>query len=86
MLTIQNQEFINRQVLREDVLKLTDFYSENGFAFADIRPKMNKSTTGARVDILIEIDKGDLVYIQRIAIKGNSRTRDNVIRRELRQR
>lgn len=83
MLTIQNQEFINRQILREDVLKLTDFYSENGFAFADIRPKMNRSTTGARVDILIEIDKGDLVYIQRIAIKGNTRTRDNVIRREL---
>ncbi len=83
MLTIQNQEFINRQVLREDVLKLTDFYSENGFAFADIRPKMNRSTTGARVDILIKIDKGDLVYIQRIAIRGNSRTRDNVIRREL---
>ncbi|MCF8057190.1 MAG: outer membrane protein assembly factor BamA [Desulfocapsa sp.] len=83
LLSIQDQEFINRQVLREDVLKLTDFYSENGFAFADIRPKLNKSTTGARVDINIEIDKGDLVYIQRINIKGNSRTRDNVIRREL---
>ncbi len=83
-LTIQNQEFINRQILRDDILKLTDYYSENGYAFADIRPRMNKSTTGARVDIIIDIDKGDLVYIQRIAIKGNSRTRDNVIRRELR--
>jgi outer membrane protein insertion porin family len=83
LLTIQDQEFINRQILREDVLKLTDFYSENGFAFADIRPKMKKSSSGDRVDIMIEIDKGDLVYIQRIVIKGNSRTRDNVIRREL---
>ncbi len=83
MLTIQNQEFINRQILREDVLRLTDYYSENGFAFADIRPKTLKSATGARVDILIDIKKGDLVYIQRISIKGNSRTRDNVIRREL---
>ncbi len=83
-LTIQDQEFINRQILRDDILKLTDYYSENGYAFADIRPRMNKSTTGARVDIIIDIDKGDLVYIQRIAIKGNTRTRDNVIRRELR--
>jgi len=44
---------------------------------------MNKSNTGSRVDVDIHIEKGDLVYIQRIAIKGNSRTRDNVIRREL---
>lgn len=82
-LSIQNQDFINRQVLREDVLRITDFYSENGYAFSDVRPRMNKSSTGARVDIDIHIEKGDLVYVQRIAIKGNSRTRDNVIRREL---
>ena len=83
MTSIQNEEFINRQVLREDVLKLTDLYSENGFAFADIRPRTQKSATGARVDVDININKGELVYIQRIVIKGNSRTRDNVIRREL---
>ena len=82
-LSIQNEEFINRQVLREDVLKITDFYSENGFAFADVRPRTKKSATGARVDIDININKGELVYIQRIVTKGNSRTRDNVIRREL---
>ncbi len=83
MTSIQNEEFINRQVLRDDVLKITDLYSENGFAFANIRPKTQKSATGARVDVDINIDKGELVYIQRIVIKGNSRTRDNVIRREL---
>jgi len=82
-ISIQNEEFINRQVLREDVLKITDFYSENGFAFADVRPRTKKSATGARVDIDINISKGELVYIQRIVTKGNSRTRDNVIRREL---
>jgi outer membrane protein insertion porin family len=82
-LTIQNDEFINRQSLRENILLVTDFYSEQGYAFADIRPRMNKSSTGARVDVDIHIEKGDLVYIQRIAIQGNSRTRDNVIRREL---
>jgi outer membrane protein insertion porin family len=82
-LSIPNEEFINRQVLREDILKITDLYSEHGFAFADIRPRTKKSATGARVDVDINISKGELVYIQRIAVKGNSRTRDNVIRREL---
>lgn len=83
LIAIQDQEFINRKILRQDVLKLTDYYSEKGFAFADIRPKTLRSKNGARVDIVIDISKGDLVYIQRITIKGNSRTRDNVIRRQL---
>lgn len=83
MLSIRNEAFLSRQVLREDILKITDFYAEQGYAFADVRPNMNKSQSGSRVDIELSIDKGELVYINRIAIKGNSRTRDNVIRREL---
>lgn len=83
MLSIRNEEFLSRQVLREDILKITDFYAEQGYAFADIRPNINKSQSGSRVDIDLSIDKGELVYINRIAIEGNSRTRDNVIRREL---
>ncbi len=83
MLSIRNEEFLSRKVLREDILRITDFYAEQGFAFADIRPNMNKSQTGSRVDLDLVVDKGELVYINRIAITGNSRTRDNVIRREL---
>jgi len=83
MLSIRNEEFLSRQVLREDILKITDFYAEQGYAFADIRPKMNKSQSGSRVDIDLSVDKGELVYISRIALRGNTRTRDNVIRREL---
>ncbi|MEE4167018.1 MAG: outer membrane protein assembly factor BamA, partial [Desulfocapsaceae bacterium] len=83
MLSIRNEEFLSRKTLREDILKITDYYAEQGFAFADIRPDLNKSQSGSRVDVNLSIDKGELVYINRIAIKGNSRTRDNVIRREL---
>ena len=83
LLTVQNEKFINRKVLRDDVLKITDYYAEHGYAFADVQPNLNKSKTGARVDIAIDIDKGELVYIERITITGNTRTRDNVIRREI---
>ncbi len=83
LLKIQDQEFLNSKILREDRLKITDYYAEHGYAFAEITPRMNRSKSGNRVDIVIDINKGDLVYIQRIVIKGNSRTRDNVIRREL---
>lgn len=82
-LSIRKEKFLNRQTLRDDVLKLTDLYAEQGYAFAEITPKIDKSESGKRVDITINIDKGSLVYFNRIEIRGNTRTRDNVIRRDL---
>jgi len=83
MLAIRKEKFLNREVLRKDTLKLTDLYAEHGYAFAEVRPKINKSATGKRVDILFKVDKGSLVYFNRVEIQGNTRTRDNVIRRDL---
>ncbi len=82
LLKIRQEKYLSRQVLREDILKLTDYYAESGYAFANIRP-ITRKTTGNRIDINFRISKGELVYIDRITIKGNTRTRDNVIRREL---
>ncbi len=83
MLEIRDAEYLSRQTLREDIIRITDYYAEQGYAFAEARPQLDKSTSGSRVDIILDIDRGDLVYINRISIRGNSRTRDNVIRREL---
>ncbi len=83
LLTIRDEEYVSRQSLREDILKMTDYYAESGYAFAGIRPVTTKSQVGNRIDVTFQIDKGELVYIDRITIKGNNRTRDNVIRREL---
>ncbi len=83
LLAIRNEEFMSRKIIREDVLRITDYYAENGFAFASIRPNFQKSTSGKRLDVIFQVNKGDLVYINRITIRGNSRTRDNVIRRDL---
>jgi outer membrane protein insertion porin family len=83
MLAIRKEAFLNWQVLREDSMKLTDLYAENGYAFAEARPLTQKSDTGARMDIMFKINKGSLVYFNRVEIQGNTRTRDNVIRRDL---
>jgi len=83
LLKIRREKYLSRKILREDILKLTDYYAESGYAFAGIRPATQKSPEGNRIDITFKIDKGELVYIDRITIKGNNRTRDNVIRREL---
>ena len=82
-LKIREEEFLNRQVLRADSLMLTDLYAEKGYAFAEVRPKVDKAEDSKRVDIVLDIDQGPLVYFNRIEIQGNTRTRDNVIRRDL---
>jgi len=83
LLKIRNEEYLSRNILREDILRLNDFYAENGYAFAEATPTVNTNKEQQIVDIAIDINKGDLVYINRITIKGNTRTRDKVIRREL---
>ncbi|WPD23896.1 MAG: outer membrane protein assembly factor BamA [Candidatus Electrothrix scaldis] len=83
LLQIRKQRFLNKKILRDDVTKLTDLYAEHGYAFANVRPKIDKSATGKRVNINFQIDKGELVKFNRVKIQGNTRTRDNVIRRDL---
>ncbi|MCI5225255.1 MAG: outer membrane protein assembly factor BamA [Candidatus Electrothrix sp. AX2] len=83
MLQIRKEKFLNRKILRDDVMKLTDLYAEQGYAFANIRPKVNKSPNGKQVNITFTIDQGELVNFNRVKIQGNTRTRDNVIRRDL---
>lgn len=83
MLQVRHEKFLNRKVLRDDTLKLTDIYAEHGYAFAEVSPQINKSTKGKRVNITFKVNKGSLVYFNRVEIQGNTRTRDNVIRRDL---
>ncbi len=84
LLRVRDLKYISRQAIRDDILQLTDYYAEAGYAFANVRPIVTKAPSGDRMDITYKIGRGNLVYIDRITIKGNTRTRDNVIRRELR--
>ena len=55
-----------------------------GFAFMQVRPNLNKNVAKKEVDVKIVINKSQKIYVQRINIKGNSRTKDKVLRREMR--
>ena len=83
-LKISKEEFYNRETLGNDVLKLTDLYSNEGYAYADVAPLVKEDTEKRIVDITFDIQKGKQVYFEEIIISGNARTRDKVIRRELR--
>jgi outer membrane protein insertion porin family len=83
LLKLNDEEYLNRSILRQDLLRLNDHYAENGYAFAEATPTIKTDKENNVVDVNIHISKGDLVYINRITIKGNTRTRDKVIRRQL---
>jgi outer membrane protein insertion porin family len=83
-LKIGDKEYYHRDTLRLDVLNLTDIYSDEGYAYADIAPRINEDPEKLVVNITFNINKGKQVYFEEIIISGNSKTRDKVIRRQLR--
>ncbi|MCD4674483.1 MAG: outer membrane protein assembly factor BamA [Desulfobacula sp.] len=82
---IQSKEtqLYNREDIRNDILTISDIYSNKGFANANITPLVNKDDTQKMMNITYSIDKGEPVYFNRIYISGNLKTRDKVIRREI---
>ena len=70
--------------LRADVLSITEKFSEKGYAYADVNPKALIDDEKRIVNLNIEIDPGRRVYVGKVNVIGNTRTRDNVIRREFR--
>jgi outer membrane protein insertion porin family len=83
-LKIQKEEYYSRQIVRGDILLLTDFYADHGYAYADVSPRISEDSEQLIVNITYVIKKGKQVYFEEIIITGNRKTRDKVIRRQLR--
>lgn len=81
---IQEQDIFRYQVLQEDLRNLQAKYGDLGYAYANPIPKTVIRESERVVDITFDIDKGHKVYLGHINTVGNSKTRDKVIRRELR--
>lgn len=82
-LKITREKFYNHEVVRNDVLVLTDVYSDEGYAYAEIFPRIEENPEKLQVNITYTIDKGKQVYFEKIIISGNTKTRDKIIRRQL---
>jgi outer membrane protein insertion porin family len=77
-------EVFRASSLREDAQKLTERLSEDGYAFANVEPQTDMHPEEKTVDIAFQVDRGKQVVVDRIEITGNTKTRDKVIRREMR--
>ncbi len=83
-LQVKPGEIFNRSKLAADMNRLTDFYKDRGFAYVNPTPLTAVDEKTRTVDLTFDIQKGEEVTIERINIRGNVKTRDKVIRREMR--
>jgi outer membrane protein insertion porin family len=83
-ITHQAGEQYDQRALDKTVDALTKVVGESGFAFANIRPRPRTNSEAAKIDIEYVIKEGPRVYVERVNVNGNTRTKDDVIRREIR--
>jgi outer membrane protein insertion porin family len=74
----------NASEIDKSVEALTLNLTERGFTFARVRPRADRDAVGRLVTLTYVIDEGPRIYVERINVIGNLRTRDYVIRREFR--
>lgn len=70
-------------VLQKDLADLQAKYGDLGYAFANVNPQWKVKEAERKVDIVFDFDKGNKVYFGRINVISNTKTRDKVVRREL---
>jgi outer membrane protein insertion porin family len=85
LLLFKKGEVFSRQKVVDSVKRITDRLGNDGYSFANINPVPDLDKEKRTAAFTLFVDAGRRVYIRRINIAGNQKTRDEVIRRELRQ-
>ena len=84
LLTEHKGDWYNAQKIENTVDTLQETAGLLGYAFADIRPQFNRDKDKREMNITFQIAEAPRVYVEKININGNVRTKDQVIRREFR--
>lgn len=69
--------------LKQDVRRIEIFYAHKGYIFAEVKEETDIEEEERKVDIVYRIAEDGLAYVEKIEIKGNTKTKDKVLRREL---
>lgn len=80
----QQGNIYNAEVVEADIDSLIQALGKKGFAFLDVKPTIKRHEQDQVIDVAYTLVPGPRVYVNRINVNGNDRTRDHVIRRELR--
>jgi len=82
-LELNEGDTFSHEKLKQDIANIQSFYFGKGYIFADVKVDTKLNAETDRIDIRYNITEGSLAYIDKINIEGNTKTKDIVIRREL---
>lgn len=85
LIPIKKGDIYSSAKLNEGTKAIADVLGTYGYAFATINPQPNVIRDKKEVDLVLVVDPGKRAYVRKINISGNTKTRDTVIRREMRQ-
>jgi len=83
-LKLKEGELFRRNVLREGVGAIHDLYGEKGYLYANVIPQYTSDPAEKTVDLTLDVKEDHRMRVREITITGNDKTRDKVIRREMR--
>lgn len=85
LVTVRAGDVFSRASLNDSTKAISDRLGKEGYAFANVNaaPEINREKR--LVDFTIFVDPGKRVYVRRVNVTGNTKTRDEVVRREIRQ-
>lgn len=82
--TFDKGEWYNADAIEKTVSGITEELGKKGFVFVDVVPELRRDNAKNEIAVTFEIKPGERTFVNRINITGNSRTLDEVIRREFR--
>ncbi len=84
LVDISAGDWYDGDAVERNVQALTDEVQSRGYPFVEVKPRISRDKEKHTVDLVLDVGEGPRIYIERIDIVGNSRTKDKVIRREMR--
>ncbi len=85
LIQMRRGEIFSRKVTTESAERISKKLANEGYAFANVNTIPEIDEENQEVAVIFFVDPGKRVYVRRINLKGNTRTRDEVLRREIRQ-
>jgi len=83
-MTISAKDIFRKNILEKNLQDISSLYSEHGFALVSVTPDLLPDEKEKTVKVMLNISEGDKYKVGRVEVSGNTKTRDKVIRREIR--
>jgi outer membrane protein insertion porin family len=84
LLELEPGDWYDGDAVERTTQALTNTAQSRGYAFVEVKPRISRDKAKHTVDLVFDVVEGPRVYVERIDINGNTRTKDKVIRREFR--